>query len=177
MKTTGFHLNHRAFYPWVLGTLLALSAMSVGAIAWQLPSQEFSIKDLSGLLLTLLAGLGAFVFFLYKQHIDETRLFMQLFKSFNERYDELNGPLSDILEDPENRIFRAAERKHLVDYFNLCAEEHMYFKAGYIDPSVWLAWRKGMRVYLEDSRIRKLLEDELKTGSYYRFSVEEILGK
>jgi hypothetical protein len=41
----------------------------------------------------LLSGLGAlagFFYFIYRQHLDETKLFKELIVELNERYDKLN---------------------------------------------------------------------------------------
>jgi hypothetical protein len=51
----------------------------------------------------LLSGLGAltgFFYFVYRQHLDETKLFKELFVEFNARYDKLNDGLNVILSGP-----------------------------------------------------------------------------
>jgi hypothetical protein len=47
-----------------------------------------------------LSGLGAlagFFYFVYRQHLDETKLFKDLFLEFNARYDKLNDGMNRIL--------------------------------------------------------------------------------
>ena len=77
-----------------------------------------------------------------------------------------------------NRIFYGDDQTPLsyedIDtlfrYFNLCGEEYLYFKKGYIYPEVWKAWHNGMMVYYQNMRIRKLWSEELKSDSYYGLS-------
>ena len=64
--------------------------------------------------------------------------------------------------------------KRLVDYFNLCAEEFLYYQRGYIYPTVWQAWCRGMFQYLRIKAVRELWESEVKTGSYYGLTMKEI---
>ena len=55
----------------------------------------------------LLSGIGAiagFTYFLYRQHLDETKLFKELFVEFNARYDKLNDNLNAILFGHEKAI-------------------------------------------------------------------------
>jgi hypothetical protein len=67
--------------------------------------------------------------------------------------------------------FSREDRQVLMDYFNLCAEEYLYFNAGYIDTSVWKSWMRGMKAYAAVPAIRGLWEKELQSGSYYGFSL------
>jgi hypothetical protein len=51
----------------------------------------------------LLSGIGAIAgfIFLYRQHLDETKLFKELFVEFNARYYKLNDDLNAILFGPQ----------------------------------------------------------------------------
>jgi hypothetical protein len=111
-------------------------------------------------------GLG---YFLYSQHLHETKLFIELFRQFNERYDLLNNDLNLIHEEDETLSLDSKQRQKLYDYFNLCAEEHLYFSSGYIDMQVWSAWERGMQFFAKNKRIKRLWAQELQTGSYYSF--------
>jgi hypothetical protein len=57
----------------------------------------------------------------------------------------------------------------LYKYFNLCAEEYLYYTKGYIYPEVWSAWWNGMIVFCRNPRIRRIWSDELNTNAYYGF--------
>jgi hypothetical protein len=106
---------------------------------------------------------------MYRQHLDETKLFQELFVGFNERYNKLNARLNGIRFGPKESDLSDHERDVLFDYFNLCAEEYLFYKAGYIDHSVWNSWRQGMCVFFKVPRIRRLWDEDSKTGSYYDF--------
>lgn len=70
----------------------------------------------------LLSGLGAltgFFYFVYRQHLDETKLFKELFVEFNSRYDKLNDELNSILTGPQGGELHEKERDRVFSYFNL----------------------------------------------------------
>jgi hypothetical protein len=122
---------------------------------------------------TLVGSLISFVFVVQKQTIDEAKLFKELFIEFNKRYDALNAKLNGIKRE-ENRPLYEIEGAvdTLFDYFNLCAEEYLFYKRGFIYPEIWESWVKGMSAYFGDSRIRSLWSEERKTESYYGFDFD-----
>src|ERR1043165_2380128 len=156
-------LSNKRFYPHLF---LMLAGASIAT--------AFSVPE--GIRVTLVVSLigvfTGFVYFLYRQHLDETKLFKELFVEFNKRYDDLNEKLNRILLAPTADRLAAEETEVLFDYFNLCAEEFLFYKAGYIDEEVWQSWRKGMGIFGENERIRQLWEKELKTESYYGFKLD-----
>jgi hypothetical protein len=121
------------------------------------------------LLLSTVGGVAGFFYFLYRQHLDQTKLFKELFVEFNARYDALKGYLNAILFGPADGLLSPDEREHIFEYFNLCAEEYFFFTAGYIDRHVWESWCRGMNVFFEQPRIRALWEQDCKADSYYGF--------
>ena len=124
------------------------------------------------LIVTIIGTILSFVYFAQKQNLEELRLFKELFTEFNQRYDRLNESLNRILlEDPDDEL-TAEELDVLNDYFNLCGEEHLFFKKGYIYPEVWKAWLNGMKIFYQDERIRELWLRELETDSYYGLRLE-----
>jgi len=123
-------------------------------------------------LIALATAIIALIHFLYKQHIEETRLFHELFVDFNRRYEHLNDRLNEMLDVAEERLLSSDEKQTLYDYFNLCAEEYLFYNAGYIDQKVWEAWRNGMKTFLRVEKIRSLLREELRSNSYYGLSLE-----
>ena len=56
-----------------------------------------------------------------------------------------------------------------VDYFNLCAEEHLFHEAGYIYEQIWKSWHNGMKQYAKDARVADIWAKEKSTNSYYGF--------
>ena len=158
-----FILADRSRYPW---KFLALAIVTNGLILYFVPSP----KNVE-LLVPATGAIAAFVYFLYSQHLQETRLFAELFQQFNERYDRLNDKLNGIVSREQQSLMSAKDRQILFDYFNLCAEEYLYFKSGYIEREVWESWINGMRYYAKSIDIRRLWGEELESGSYYGFSL------
>lgn len=149
-------------YGWVAGVA------AIVAITWA--SIDAANK------LHILTGSGAailgFCYFVQQQKLAETELFHKLFTAFNTRYDEMNGDLADILDkggraDP-------AERKKIVDYFNLCAEEYLFFSEGYIHQKAWTAWCRGMLSYLRKHPFKDIWNEEVQTESFYGLTIKEI---
>lgn len=123
------------------------------------------------LLYGVLAAIASFAYFVQKQKLEETTLFRELFERFNERYNGLNEGLSRILTSKSDTSLAAGESALLVDYFNLCAEEYLYFRRGFVFPEVWQSWYNGMQQYYANPRIRALWDKELQTNSYYGFTI------
>jgi hypothetical protein len=96
-------------------------------------------------------------------------LFKELFAEFNRRHDEMNRKLEQIRLGDANEDIGT-----LVGYFNLCGEEYLFFREGYIYPEVWQAWCRGMLWYLRDDGIRTLWDDQMTLGSYYGLTFQVI---
>jgi hypothetical protein len=158
-----FRLATRNAYPW----WFAGSAALAGAGFYLLPTD----RQTPELLLSLLGGAAAFFHFLYSQHNANTERFVSLFTEFNTRYDKLNDHLNRITQLSTGSIVAPHDLQHLYDYFNLCAEEYLYFKSGYIDAEVWLSWSRGMAYFAGNSEVRRIWERELHQGSYYGFKL------
>lgn len=126
------------------------------------------------ILLALEGGIISFTFAVQKQQLEEVRLFKELFTELNERYDDQNEDLNCIFSQPAEKPLSPDETKTLFNYFNLCGEEYLYFKRGFIYTEVWQAWKKGMMFYRQNPRIKKLWDDDLKSGSYYGLNFDEI---
>ena len=118
---------------------------------------------------TLFGGLLSALYFVQKQKLEETRLFEELFRSFNDRYDQMNGDLNQLIDRTDKQVITKEDKNLLYDYFNLCAEEYLFYKRGYIPPTVWESWEEGMRYYMRDPRIRRVWEEDESTqgSSYY----------
>ena len=139
----------------------------VAAVATALIVQQWT-KD--AVVASIAAILGAF-YFVQQQRLEEARLFKELFTEFNKRYDRLNGYLA--------RIYKAGAlddvlQAKFIDYFNLCSEEFLFYRRGYIYQEVWKSWCRGMLQYLRIPCVRELWESEVITGSYYGLTYQEI---
>jgi len=95
-----------------------------------------------------------------------------LFTEFNRRYDALNDRLVEIATS--SATLDAFARQTIVDYFNLCAEEFLFFSEGYIHLEAWRSWCSGMLWYLDREPFRSVWVEERATNSYYGLSLEAI---
>lgn len=150
----------------ILSAALALTAILLFASADRMP-----------LIGSVIVAVLGFCYFVQQQKLSETTLFKDLFTEFNRRYDGLNDRLaqiqaSDSPVDPAE--LDAEDRQAIVDYFNLCAEEYMFFSEGYIHHAAWRSWCAGMLWYFEREPFRALWAEECEKNSYYGFSLEVI---
>ena len=154
-----------------LVTLSIAAAMPIIAVIyfWFVIGEDLDWR----IILASFGGGISFFYFVQKQKLDEMRLMKELITDFNSRYDNLNEKLNDVLRKGDEDPLEQNDFTTLNDYFNLCAEEYLFKKLGYIHPQVWEAWYKGMKIYFEDKRICKFWEQEEKTGSYYGFTFPE----
>lgn len=143
-------------YWWIallVGGVLALLAYCFGG------------EQRSSLIGGSVAGALGFCYFVQQQKLAETHLFHQLFTNFNQRYDKFNGPLSDMVDKGTN--ITTEQRNLIVDYFNLCAEEYLFYQEGYIPQRVWKSWCRGMAWYLKRHPFKDVWNEEVKTDSFY----------
>ena len=153
----------------ILGVVLLIAILLIVAwliaVWWSKLGVDQNYLPVVGLLL-------GFCYFLQKQQLEETRLMKELITDFNGRYDTMNEELQSILKmgqvSPAPKL-KPCEEKKVVDYFNLCAEEYLFYDLGYVEPRVWKAWKKGMKAYAKDPRIMELWKEEKRLGSYYCF--------
>lgn len=96
----------------------------------------------------------------------------ELLADFNDRYDKLGMDLQFAIW--RNGNFEKETELKFIRYFNLCAEEWLFWRAGYIYDPVWQAWQNGMRQYSKDKRVMSLWDEEAKTNSYYGFDFRQV---
>ncbi|MGH9855944.1 MAG: hypothetical protein ACREBD_39415 [Blastocatellia bacterium] len=129
-------------------------------------------KDEITAYLTVVGSLFTFFYFIQKQQLEELTLFKGLFTDFNKRYDEMNDKVNKIANAEIKRPLTPEEKDILDDYFNLCSEEYLFHRKGYIYDEVWVAWSNGMRFFLnKDVRIREYWLTEKETNSYYGLDI------
>jgi hypothetical protein len=153
-----FKLQNRTQYPLGIG-LAALCVVFLCAVVPDLRNRDWVLG-----LVAVVLGIG---YFLIQQHARDAQFFQMLFREFNLRYDNLNDELQKLIDHEQE--FSQKERLKVIDYFNLCAEEWLYYEAGYIDEKVWRAWRDGMKFYGKDPRFAKLWAEERAGLNYYGF--------
>jgi hypothetical protein len=126
----------------------------------------------SSVLLSVIGGVGALALYLHRRHAEDAHLVKELLTEFNERYDKLNNDLQ--LACWRDARFEEEMKLQFIKYFNLCAEEWLFWRAGYIYDPVWRAWQNGMRQYSKDERVMAIWDAEAKTDSYYGFDFRRI---
>lgn len=147
---------------------IALLCSAVGISAVLL----FATVDRMPLIGSIIAAALGFCYFVQQQKLAETSLFKDLFTEFNRRYDALNDRLAQIEASGSN--LDSADRQTMVDYFNLCAEEYLFFSEGYIHRAAWRSWCAGMLWYFDREPFRSVWSDENAKNSYYGLSVDAI---
>jgi hypothetical protein len=130
-------------------------------------SQAFQTNQNWQILAAAVTGVVSFAYFVQKQKLEETRVIFDFFSQFNARYDKLNENLLAIVCRPETDPLNETEVQILIDYFNLCAEEYLIWKQGYVYPEVWKSWLNGMKFYFRQQRIRELWMRDCVTEFYY----------
>lgn len=143
---------------YLTGTIVALAILPLLPAPYSDPE----------LLVALIGGLWAFAFFMKSRHAEDARFMKELLESFNKRYNDMNDDLRRIQRE-DQRPFTPDQEDKFVDYFNLCAEEWLFWRQGYVYAPVWKAWENGMKQYAKDERVQALWLKERKTGSYYGF--------
>ncbi len=149
-------------YQWVPTIIVALVAAAI-----YVPIHYKYLKW--EVLVSVIGGLFTIAYTIQKHQLEEVRLFRELFGEFNKRFDGLNKDLNRIRQGNAEDQLKNEEIDTLYKYFNLCAEEYLYYTKGYIYPEVWSAWWNGMIVFCRNPRIRRIWSDELNTNAYYGF--------
>lgn len=132
----------------------------------------FATGQKASLIGSIIAAALGFCYFAQQQKLAEISLFKELFTEFNQRYDNLNGPLREIANS--DKVPDEAARRTIINYLNLCSEEYLFFKEGYIHRDVWRSWCAGMLWYFERKPFQSVWEDEERTDSYYGLSLDLI---
>lgn len=140
------------------GALTVVAVCAAGAISAK-------VATLSGAA-AVLASVVTLAFGMQKQKLSELELFRTLFKDFNARYEVLDDKLREIGRHGEQQL-SPDEVDVLISYFNLCAEEFLYYTQGYIHPQAWTSWRRGMEEFLSNPLVADLWNKEAAKQSYY----------
>lgn len=126
--------------------------------------------------LGLIVSVATIYFGMLKYRIENDRVFKDLFDTFNKRYtDNFNDKLMKIKNNTQNKLDQEDENL-VIDYFNLCAEEFLWYERGRIPKKVWKSWRSGILVNLKDEKIQSIYDAEMETKeakeSYYGLDKE-----
>lgn len=143
--------------------------VTVTAVIATIVIYSTSIADKATVFAAVVAGSISISFFIQQQRLAEMNLFRELITKFNERYDQLHDKLQEM---------RASETiddyETVLHYFNLCAEEFLFYSEGYINERVWRSWCIGMLYYLDIEPFQILWNDLVTQDSYYGLTIEHI---
>ncbi len=151
--------HRRNVWPWFVGASVLL-----GVVYAIVPASYRS----GSVLLTAVGSLWALAFYLHGRHAEDAKFVKELLTDFNQRYDNLGTDLQRAMWT-DGSSFEADDKLKFIKYFNLCAEEWLFWRAGYIYDPVWKAWENGMKQYTHDARVIALWQEERATDSYYGF--------
>ena len=150
-------------------------------------------------LFEIIGGIFVFAWGVIWKIREENRVEKELFEKFNDRYDKYNDVFnllrnnispaeiyknynrSDESKESDNLILKSEDKVEnlIIDYFNLCAEEYLWYKRRLISKSIWDAWKAGMKSNLEIPLIYCLWRRETGNAesrdSYY--GLDSSLGK
>lgn len=122
----------------------------------------------------LFGAIGSIISFFYglmKFQIEHDKVFNKLFTDFNNAYTKEQNDLINELRFSKRTELLKDEKNLIFDYFNLCAEEYLWFKRGRIPKKVWKAWRYGILENLKIPILREMFVNEISTiegrSSYY----------
>jgi len=149
---------------WWIAALAVLTSLVV--------TLELRPREVVPIMGSVLATGLAFCYFMQQQRLAEIQLFKSLFTEFNARYNDMNSALASIAGS--NRELAAAECDVIVDYFNLCAEEYLFYKEGFIHPDVWSSWCAGMLWYFQQEPFASEWARERTSDSYYGLTIERM---
>jgi hypothetical protein len=152
-------------YYWLITILVVVGTIPL-IVAFSKPD------NVPGNVATLFGAALGVVYFVQKQKLEELKEFESLFTRFNERYSEMNDDLQNILAGIP--LIGTNVRDVLNNYFNLCAEEYLFYSQGLILPNVWSAWCRGMLVYLRNGEILQHWNGEVEIDSHYGLTIEII---
>lgn len=93
----------------------------------------FNTEKISGTDFLGIGGAIATIYFgLLKNRIEDDNIFKELFVSFNIRYSgEINDIFNELRNDSQRKL-TPKEKNQIIDYFNLCAEEFLWFEKVYV---------------------------------------------
>ncbi|EAZ83052.1 hypothetical protein [Algoriphagus machipongonensis] len=154
-------------------SFITLIAFILVLILYSIERIEFNLFIGSlGTIVTIYFGLIRF-------QIENDKIFKELFTSFNGKYDEkFNDLINELKTDPDKTL-EQGEINLIIDYFNLCAEEYLWFSKGRIPKSVWRAWKSGIIENLKIKQVMDVFEVETSTkeGEISFYGLVEELGK
>lgn len=160
--------RNRKYLLWVFVTVVV-----VECVIYYVASYCVSSCPITSLAVVVGATWAVFNF-LHQDHLQTARFCKELVTEFNKRYDAMNEGLQTLVQHNSGDLSKEGTFV-FVDYFNLCAEEHLFHELGYIYDQIWESWHCGMKQYAKDTRVASLWAKEKKTNSYYGFELPVVM--
>jgi hypothetical protein len=152
---------------WTIVLALVILVLTFGR-AWR---PEFAIALLGAVLAAIFHISGA-----YRAKVSH---FLECFSRCNESYAKLKGRLRQQPNPNQNkRTPTAADDpgEAIIDYFNLCAEEHLMYKMRVIPDFVWRVWCAGIHDWATSDQIKTVWDREQEAKcDYYGFDLGQIM--
>lgn len=162
------NLARQFFFRWYWVLALVLSAIAVVVLFAQHVEKRWEVSAAT-------AGIAVgLVYFVQKQKLEEINLFQRFFTEFNNRYSQLHARLQAISCLPATVPLGAEQLEVLDQYFNLCAEEYLFWEQGRILPCVWQSWCRGMLFYLQCPQVDRAWQNQRTLESHYGLSIQLI---
>jgi hypothetical protein len=155
----------KSLYIWI-AIVLSLIIIQVSSSAWRTESA-----------IALLAALPAAIFQSSAAYHAKVSHCLECFSRCNESYAKLNGrlgPPSAKSQDHEHSSRGSVSSDPIIDYFNLCAEEHLMHKMGVIPGFVWRVWCSGIHACACADHVKTVWDGE-KGYDYYGFDLERLM--
>lgn len=115
--------------------------------------------------------------------LNHQKMEKDLFSEFNKRFDQLNDDLSklephftkeNLLEIRVDYNNKKSLYNAVIDYFNLCAEQHFWYQKKRISEKIWKSWHSGMMFYYETYPVlRQLWEEETRDKKYESYYLKK----
>jgi len=115
--------------------------------------------------IALLGSIISFYFGSLKMKIENDKIFKELFQEFNNKYDSSFNDLLNTLKysKVQNKNLTEDELNCVIDYFNLCSEEYLWYSRNRIPKKVWLSWKSGILENLKIEQILKVYKTEISS--------------
>jgi hypothetical protein len=144
--------------------LINIIALIIGSIIYKFFNGNIEI-------LGAVMATGISISFGVRQYkIENDKVFKELFKEFNNRYDTVfNDFLNKLYEEKEIKlVLDLNEKLKVIDYINMCSEEYLWYKKGRIPEEVWKAWKNGIIHYAQIPSINNVFKEQYsQRDSYY----------
>lgn len=146
--------------------LINLIALALGLLLFFVTGEKVEI--LAAILVTGVSlSLG-----IRQYRTENDKLFKELFHKFNCKYDQQYNALLNKIDGHKTSgndyVLSEEEKGIIIDYFNFCSEEYLWFTLGRIPRKVWDSWEDGMVYFLNLPPINEIvLKQKDQMSSFY----------